>query len=82
MDQMTLIDFLEMDPVYTGELICCSLSQGYHWLKITTGHTPAEFKQYVDFELDGFENLYQGTAVKDKLISEFRGTVKVIPYVQ
>lgn len=80
MDQMELDDFLDLDPVCIGELICCSLSQGYHWLKITSGHTPSRFTQYIDFELDGFENLYQGTTLKDELISVFGGSVKVIPY--
>ena len=81
MDQMTLGDFLELEPVCTGELICCSLSQGYHWLKITSGHTPADFRQSIDFELDGFENLYQGTTAKEALISSFVGKVKTIPYL-
>lgn len=76
MDQMKIDDFLDFEP----ELICCSLSQGYHWLKITSGHTPSNFTQYIDFEHEGFENLYQGTSVKDALISAFGGTVRVIPF--
>ena len=57
LEQLTLGDFMGTKPVYSGELICCSLSQGYHWIKVTSGHTPAEFRDNIDFELDGFENL-------------------------
>ena len=80
MDQMALDDFLEMEPVCTGELICCSLSQDFHWIRITSGHTPSPFLKLVEFELDGYEFMYKDTPVKNEIISAFGGKVKVIPY--
>lgn len=80
MDQMAIDDFLEMEPVYTGELICCSLTEDFHWLRITSGHTPIHFLNLVEFELDGFEFLYKHTSIKDEIISAFGGKVKIIPY--
>lgn len=80
MDQMTIVDFLEMDPVYTGELICCSLTEDFHWLRITSGHTPAPFTDLIEFELDGYEFMYKSTPIKDEIISAFGGKVKRIQY--
>ncbi|MBO0586145.1 hypothetical protein [Sporosarcina sp. E16_8] len=80
MDQMTLSDYLELDPVCTGELICCSLTQDFHWIRITSGHTPAPFLKLVEFELDGYEFMYKSTSVKNEIISAFGGKVKNILY--
>lgn len=80
MEQMNIGDFMELPPVCTGELICCSLTQDFHWIRITSGHTPTPFINLVEFELDGYEFLYKDTTVKDEIISAFGGKVKIIPY--
>lgn len=80
MEQMTIVDFLEMEPICAGELICCSLTKDFHWLRITSGHTPTAFLNLVEFELDGYEFLYKDTTIKDEIISAFGGKVKTIQY--
>lgn len=72
--QITLDDFIEMEK----ELICCSLSAGFHWIRITDGGTPSPFSDRVDFKMNGFENLYVDTKTKDQLIYSFDGCVKSI----
>lgn len=79
-EQMSLDDFLKREPEFIPELICCPLSQGFYWLRITSGYTPARFLKYIDFNLDGYDYLYKGSSLKDEIISMFIGTVKHIHY--
>ncbi|MEK4713446.1 hypothetical protein [Sporosarcina sp. FSL K6-5500] len=77
---MTLDDLLIMDAELVPELIHCPLSDGFHWLRITAGHTPARFKGFVQFELSGYEYMYKDASMKDEIISEFSGSVKVVDW--
>lgn len=74
-DQMTL------DDLMMPELILCSLTKGYHWIRITKDCTPNEFKKYIHFKMDGFDYIYENTPLKDEIISAFEGTVTAIPFV-
>ena len=80
MSQMTLDDLMTMDAEPVPELIHCPLSGGFHWLRITAGHTPARFKELVQFELAGYEYMYKDSPLKDQIISEFIGSVKVVDW--
>jgi len=73
-DQMTL------DELMMPELILCSLSEGYHWIRITQGCTPVEFIECVQFKMDGYDYIYENTPLKDEIISAFEGTVRSIPF--
>lgn len=80
MTQITMDDLLDMSTENSPELICCSLSEGFHWLKITSGLTPSDFTKHIDFKLDGYDQLYINTSLKDEIVSVFDGQVKVVPY--
>ena len=73
-DQMTLDDLL------LPELILCSLSAGYHWIRITKDCTPEDFKKYIHLKMDGFDYIYENTHLKDEIISAFEGTVTSVPF--
>lgn len=79
-DQLTIDDFLSADFVKAPELIHCPLTDRFHWLRITSGHTPDAYKKFVEFELDGYEYLYKDTMIKDGVISAFDGLVKVVSW--
>lgn len=77
MEQLTLDEFIEMEK----ELICISLSAGFHWIQITNGGTPSSFLDHVDFKMNGFEHLYVDSKTKDRLISSFDGCVRSARWV-
>lgn len=78
MQQITLDEFIEMEK----ELICCSLSAGFHWIQITDGGTPSLFSVHVDFKLNGFEHLYVDSKTKDRLIASFDGCIRSVQWEQ
>ena len=77
---MTIDDFLETSSAEIPVLIHCPLTEGFHWLRITSGHTPDRFRQFVEFELNGYEYLYKDASIKDGIISEFSGHVRVVDW--
>lgn len=77
---MTLGDFLTTEDGFVPELIICSLSQGFHWLRITSGHTPTQFSKLIDFKLNGYDHIYKGASAKDEIIAVFNGVVKTVPF--
>ena len=79
-DQLTIDDYLEVDSWVEPELLHCQLSEGFHWMRISRGHTPDPFKKYVEFELDGYEYLYKDTPTKDGILTVFSGRVKVVDW--
>ncbi len=79
-DQLSIDDYLEVDSWMDPELLHCQLSEGFHCLRISSGHTPNAFKKYVEFELAGYEYLYKNTSMKDGIISAFGGSVKVVDW--
>lgn len=78
MQQITIEDFIEVEV--PKKIICCSLTKGYHWLRITKGHTPVAFREEIDFVLGEYEYLYIGTSDKDGILKAFDGTVKHLPF--
>lgn len=76
MDQINFDYFLDGEK----ELIYCMLTSGYHWLRITSGHTPKEAAKRVHFTLDGYDYLYENTADKDETMSLFDGTIRKISW--
>lgn len=76
MDQLTLDDFIDGNK----ELICCQLSEGYHWLRITSGHSPIAVVDRKHFILDGYDHFYEGTQGKDEIIGLFDGPIKIVEW--
>ncbi|MEZ7173609.1 hypothetical protein [Sporosarcina sp. OR05] len=62
------------------ELIHCQLSSGFHWLRITNGHTPSKFIKRIHFTLDGYDNFYEDTQGKIEIMHEFDGPLKVVSW--
>lgn len=81
MTQITFDDLLTVDPVRAPPLLLCSLTKGYHWIRIPHGHTPSHFTGLVDFKLGGYDHLYRNTYSKDELLSEFHGPIKEVSYL-
>ncbi|MEK4715362.1 hypothetical protein [Sporosarcina sp. FSL K6-5500] len=80
MDQMTFDDLMETNPGQIPELIHCPLTEDYHWLRITVGHTPTQFKGSIEFELAGYEYMYKDTPFKDSVMSAFSGNVRLVDW--
>lgn len=78
MEQITMDEFVNINS--QKQLICCSLTDNYHWLRISEGDTPAEFRDEVSFVLHDFDYLYVRTAKKDKILKAFDGVVTVVPF--
>lgn len=72
MNQLSFDELFDDDK----ELIHCKLSEGYHWLRITEGHTPAEFADRIHFSIHNYDYLYEETKMKDEIISRFTGPMK------
>ena len=79
-DQLTIDDYLDVNSWVDPELLHCQLSAGFHWLRITSGHIPDDFKKHVEFELDGYEHLFKDTSIKDGIVAAFGGRVKVVDW--
>lgn len=79
MKQITIEEFIKVEG--SKKMICCSLTEGYHWLRISEGHTPTDFREKIDFKLGGYEYLYVGTADKDGILDAFDGAVKFLSYM-
>lgn len=79
MEQMTIDDFLQNDLNRTPELIAINMSRiGFHWIRITKGFVPIEFKRFVDMEDNcGYSDIHVGTDLRDKIISAFKGEVAI-----
>lgn len=86
--QITIDDFIPVEgpkpKIETNEkeIICCSLSESYHWLRITAGETPEGFKEQISFTLEeeGLDYLYLSTKDKDDLIQSFDGEILYVPW--
>lgn len=78
MMQITIDDFVDVES--PKRLICCSMTRTYHWLRISKGHTPVEFKHKIDFTLREYDYLYIGTKDKDAILEVFDGTVNHVPF--
>lgn len=78
MEQLTLNDFIPLD----NELLLCSLSKGYHWIRISSGGTPSTFLNRVQFEIDGYDYFYENTDGKDEIVMEFNGEIHEIGWEQ
>lgn len=81
MSQITFDDLLTVDPVRAPPMLICSLTKGYHWIRIPNGQTPSGFADAVDFKLGGYDHLYRNTSSKDEIVSEFHGPIKEVPYL-
>lgn len=80
MNQMTMGEFLNTKECIAPELIICSLTQNFHWLRISTGHTPIKFSKFIAFQLNGYDYIYEDSSVKNQIISVFNGIVSVVPF--
>ncbi len=78
MMQITIDEFVEVES--PKRLICCSMTKNFHWLRISKGHTPANFKNRVDFTLREFDYLYIDTESKDAILAMFEGAVSHVPF--
>lgn len=76
--QITIDEFVEVES--PKRLICCSLTKNFHWLQISKGDTPKEFRGKIDFTLREFDYLYVGTADKDAILGVFEGAVSDVPF--
>ncbi|GEN83607.1 hypothetical protein SLU01_19190 [Sporosarcina luteola] len=76
MNQLSFDDLLDDKK----ELILCQLSPGFHWLRITSGHTPSELMSRVHFSLHGFDYLYENTQGKNEILNLFDGLVKIMTW--
>ncbi|MCG3089153.1 hypothetical protein [Sporosarcina cyprini] len=76
MNQLTFDEFLNGSK----ELIHCQLSPGFHWLRISSGHTPSEYMSSVHFALNGYDFLYLGANEKDEVMKNFDGPIKTIDW--
>ncbi|SKB05204.1 hypothetical protein [Sporosarcina newyorkensis] len=74
MNQLSFDDLLDAEC----ELIYCQLSSGFHWLRITSGHTPSAVADRVHFTLHGYDYLYETTEGKEETIGLFDGPVKIV----
>ncbi|MDW0112228.1 hypothetical protein QT711_03460 [Sporosarcina saromensis] len=73
---------LSFDALFdeSRELIHCQLSSGFHWLRITNGHTPSKFIKRIHFTLDGYDNLYENTVGYEEIMKSFEGSVRVVEW--
>lgn len=78
MKQITIDDFIDVES--PKRLICCSMTKNFHWLRISKGDTPNEFREKIDFTLREFDYLYIDTADKDAILNVFDGLVNVVPF--
>lgn len=78
MIQITIDEFVEVES--PKRLICCSMTKNFHWLRISKGDTPADFKKCIDFTLREFEYLYIDTESKDAILAMFEGAVSHVPF--
>lgn len=71
---------LSFDELFDDEkeLIHCKLSEGYHWLRITKGQTPIVFADRIHFSDATYDYLYERTPMKDKIINQFNGPIKIL----
>lgn len=76
MDQMNFDSYMDGKK----ELIHCELGSDFHWIRITSGHTPSKVRREVQFILDGYDFLYVNRILKDKIKSSFDGLIKTITW--
>ena len=67
---------ITLDGYLTNELICCSMTRHYHWIRISEGRTPEGYADRIHFTLRGYDYLYEPTEGKDEIINAFCGDVK------
>ena len=83
MEQLTIDFYLEEQPVVKPELISFNESSvGFHWVRITKGFVPGEFKRLVYMEdNNGYSQIHTGTKLRDQIIqvftSQFDGEVSI-----
>lgn len=76
MDQMNFDSYMDGKK----ELIHCELGSDFHWIRITSGHTPSKARKRVQFILGGYDFLYVNRILKDEIKSSFNGLIKTITW--
>lgn len=77
---MARAEQITLDGYLTHELICCSATEHFHWLRISEGRTPEVFRDRVHFQLRGYDYLYENTSAKDEILSAFDGEIRHVTW--
>lgn len=76
MEQINFDSFMDGQK----ELIHCELGSDFHWIRITSGHTPKEINNKVQFAIDGYDFMYISKAEKDEALKAFDGPTKTLTW--